>query len=54
MESIDTQIICGANDSEYGSEEYILTSSVMWEADCFQITAEGQDVLQKVANPQTL
>jgi hypothetical protein len=54
MENIETQIICGGNENETRSEEYVLTSSTVWEADFFQITAEGQEVLQKVANPQTL
>lgn len=54
MENMDTQIICGGNEADFRSEEYILASSTVWEADFFQITAEGQEVLQKVANPQTL
>lgn len=51
MENMDTQIICGGNENEHKGEEYIMVSSTIWEADFFQITAEGQEVLQKVANP---
>lgn len=51
---MDTQIICSGNEKERSSEEYSIASSTIWEADFFQITTEGQEVLQKVANPQSL
>lgn len=54
MEKMETQIICGGTENETRSEEYVLASSTAWEADFFQITAEGQEVLQKVANTLTL
>ncbi|MDC7235208.1 MAG: hypothetical protein PQJ58_18385 [Spirochaetales bacterium] len=54
MENRDTQLFCSTYEDRNSDNQSRQAEEILWEADFFQITPEGQEILQKVAEPVSL